>query len=755
VGHNLLLAVRLHGDGQGSTRYHGVWQGVPEWPPAPGRVFQALVAGGARGSTLPEELVLALEWLECLPPPIIATPRARYGQRVSVFVPNNDADALADPRDVSAIRTQKVVHPILLESDAPILYAWSLPTEPTQARAIVNAAEDIYQLGRGVDMAWVVGELVDDEALESRLREHGGTVHRAEGTPGGKTLACPVPGSLASLVRRHQAIKLLVDGAGRSAKLLFTNAPKPHFLSVTYECTQHRVVYELREREDVTRTWPWPLNRVVSLVQALRDGAVGRLREGLSDEHTSIEQMLIGRKADGSNPSPIEYRARIVPLPSIGHEHVDHAVRRILLEVPSGAPLPVADIEWAFSGLEVSNPDTGVVGPFVLMRAEMDAMARRYIGPSRHWRSVTAVALPEGAKRRRIDPARQRQESKNAIERIGEEDQAAVAVQVALRHTGIRATVVTVRVQREPFEAKGARVEAFADGTRFAKERLWHVDFELDRPIEGPLVIGDGRFLGLGVMAPVAEPWSKSPKNNDTSTDRQSLILIPPRNRSGIIGLAVGAGAKDEPVELAVALRRAVMARVQMEIGRAPLGRFFSGHETLGAASHPDQAGHLAFQWDAGRRRLLVIAPHWLDRREPTRDERRAIEILNRALEDFGELRAGSAGRFAVRRHTIDVEDPLLVATRSWLSVSPYTVTRHRKHSSATEVLVEDAIIECNRRGLPTPKVTVLDARGVPGRGLEGHIRLDFIVALAGPILLGRTRHLGGGLFAPAPGDGS
>ena len=32
----------------------------PEWPPAPGRLFQALVAGVARGRTLPDEKRAAL-----------------------------------------------------------------------------------------------------------------------------------------------------------------------------------------------------------------------------------------------------------------------------------------------------------------------------------------------------------------------------------------------------------------------------------------------------------------------------------------------------------------------------------------------------------------------------------------------------------------------------------------------------------------------------------------------------------------------
>ncbi|GAB4122352.1 MAG: hypothetical protein Kow001_20390 [Acidobacteriota bacterium] len=67
----------------------------------------------------------------------------------------------------------------------------------------------------------------------------------------------------------------------------------------------------------------------------------------------------------------------------------------------------------------------------------------------------------------------------------------------------------TVRVQREPFEHNGARVEPFAEGTRFDKHRLWHVEIEFREPVIGPLVLGDGRFLGLGLMAPVGSPPSR------------------------------------------------------------------------------------------------------------------------------------------------------------------------------------------------------------------------------------------------------
>lgn len=64
---------------------------------------------------------------------------------------------------------------------------------------------------------------------------------------------------------------------------------------------------------------------------------------------------------------------------------------------------------------------------------------------------------------------------KKGSERADLERGVVVTVSQALRHARIDAPVDTIRVQREPFAANGARAEAFAQGTRFAKERLWHV----------------------------------------------------------------------------------------------------------------------------------------------------------------------------------------------------------------------------------------------------------------------------------------
>lgn len=741
MGRHLLLTVRFHGDASGTARYHGMTRGESEWPPAPGRLFQALVAAAARGSELPEDAAEALAWLETLPAPMVGAPRAKLGTAAALFVPNNDADAVPDPRDVSGIRTKKIVRPCLFSAAEPLLYAWELPSDSEVAAVVVEVANDLYQLGRGVDVAWASGEVLDSEVLEQRLQSYGGVLHRPNpGTQGDPMLPCPTRGSLASLLRRHRTPKLQIEGVGKKARVLFTNPPKALFESVSFEPSVRRVVYSLQDR-DAAKPWAWRLHRVTKLVEKIRDTAAARLRDGLGGSDDVIERCLIGRKADGRHAGPTVERIRIVPLPSIGSHHADRAVRRVLVEIPSRAPLRSAEVEWAFSGLEWMDPETGELSPLVLTRADGDDMLDRYVEPSRRWRSVTAVALPERARRRRIEPTRRREEAKPGAERSEEERQAVLAVHQALRHEGVRATAVKVRVQREPFDPRGARAELFAEDTRFAKEQLWHVELELDRQVSGPMVLGDGRFLGLGVMVPVAEAARAA------STVGPGVELDV---SASLFAFEANGVEHESPEKLARALRRAVMARAQAKISdRAQLDRFFSGHEKDGskAKAATEHSNHLAFQWEPVSRRLLVIPPHALDRRPPTFNERKHVETLCAALEGLVELRAGRAGRLHLVPTGVEADDELVKPSRRWISVSPYTVTRHTKHLSAHEAIERDVVAECLRRGFPKPRVTIVEARGVSGRGLEARIQLEFSVAVQGPVVLGRTRHLGGGLL--------
>ena len=722
----VLITVRLH-DG----RYHGMGDG----PPSPARLFQALVAGAGLSGPLEEGESKALKWLQELDAPVIASPVMVDGQSFKNYLPNNDLDAMGgDARRIGKIRTWKAVRPRVFDVGIPLLYAWAFHAaedSERQAQAVCALAERLYQFGRGVDMAWAWGEVLDGEELEARLSNYPGLVYRPSGDGRSRTLACPQPGSLVSLEERYAAgrRRFQTERQGQAAKQLFSQPPKPRFVQVAYESPPSRRVYEIREGTREASFGVWPLARASALVVWLRDGAARQLRKALPDNIPEIERVLVGRKADGADDGLTSSRVKIVPLPSIGHHHADRGIRRILVEVPPSCTLRADDVHWAFSGLELVDPETGEVPNLILTPSRDESMLAHYGAGdsvlSRVWRTVTPAALPDPA--RRIEPTRMVAEAKDGAERAAEQVRAAAAVTQALRHVEVRAQVEAIRVQREPFEAKGERVETFAPGTRFAKERLWHVEITFNAPIAGPLVIGDGRFLGLGVMAPA-------------------------QLSHGVHAFVVedGLTAAAEPTEIAQALRRAVMARVQAVVGsRATLPAFFTGHERDGSAARTERRPHLTFVFDPGPARLLVVAPHVVDRRAPTPEEVQDLRKLDAALTEFRELRAGSAGRLMLRAIFIDADrDPLFAASRTWESVTLYQVTRHTKHVGAAEALSADLRAECRRRGLPEPRVTPREPHGVPGGGLVGGARLTFEVAVEGPVVLGRSRHLGGGLFS-------
>src|SRR5581483_8717579 len=105
----LVIYVRLH-DG----RYHG----RGDWPPSPARLFQALVAGAGLSGRL-SEAKQALKWLEKLPAPVIAAPRAWQPRRgVLFYMPNNDSDRIeGDPLEMAKIRTAtKVFRPYFFDT---------------------------------------------------------------------------------------------------------------------------------------------------------------------------------------------------------------------------------------------------------------------------------------------------------------------------------------------------------------------------------------------------------------------------------------------------------------------------------------------------------------------------------------------------------------------------------------------------------------------------------------------------------------
>ncbi len=719
MSHSLLISVQLH-----EGWYHG-----SDPSPSPARLYQALIAGQGLKGPLTDNARKSLAFLEGLEPPVLATPSLVTGQPVVTYVPNNDLDSKqGDHRRIGEIRTQKRIHPRLFNAEVPFLFVWSLSEEQAKSREaqdIVSMANDLYQLGRTVDAAWAWAEIVAEDEASERIQQHQGPVHQPGEGPG--SVECPTVGSLDTVLRRHNDMSLRYGLTADRKGQTFRRRAKSKWRRVNYSHRESFVSFDLTDiAED--RHYCWPMAEAARLVEAVRDAAVTKLTEALPARETDIQQTLIGRKPDGSNRGRSADRVRIIPLPSVGHEHADRQIRRITMAIPSSCPLQADDVTWAFSGLEVEAEERRLS----LIRSSQNPQAKFYkiaSGNSASWQSVTAIAL-NSATRRRIEPdkaKRKDEDLKSARERTEELSAARGAVRNALRHAGITTEVVDIRLQREPFDAKGLRAEEFAEGTRFSKHGMWHAQIDFAESVPGPIVIGDGRFLGLGVMNAV----------NDATASRAIHAFT-------LAGIADDADA----LRICGAFRRAVMSRVRdvLPVDK-PLPSFFSGHRSDGAPSDSAAAPHLYFACDLKTQRMFVIPPSIADR-SLNADSAHHLKTLALALRRLSIIQAGRDGVLNAQLVSVQPNaDRLFKPAKRWRSITPYTINRHGRRKSASELIVMDVHEECRRRKLPRPSVKVESFTATSAAGLQALVELEFEHPIAGPILIGRTRHKGGGLF--------
>jgi CRISPR-associated protein Csb2 len=625
-----------------------------------------------------ERLVEALEWLERLEPPTIGVPAHTNGQSVTVYMPNNDLDAKGgDPDKVASIRAAKVVQPRLLDG-IELIYVWPCDDPPEGLGSLVD---NLYQFGRGIDPAWATWEVVDAEP-DDVLQDWTGTVFSP--SPGGNTrsLMVPTAGTLESLIARHEAQgdRLTVVRDGRNVRQTFQQPPRPLATPCDYGSGPVRRVYELRRGRDLGAV---PLRNAHLFAIEVRDEAFRRLAAALPD--APCRGVLVGGKQTTVRQRD---RVRIVPLPSIGHAEADPSIRRVLVEIPRQAPTDVRDLRWTFDGLDT---------PYGLLVDTGDrGMLNHYAQRAREWTSITPLALS-------LDEA--------DADRTAREGAARKAVRQALRHAGIRARVASIEVQQEPWSRKGQKADRFAPG-RFGATALWHVRITFTTPQPGPMLLGNGRYLGLGLLRPV----------------HRQVRWYAWRIQRGL-------SADANPLGVARALRRAVMARYQNAIV-GPLPEWVSGHGSDGSRATGHR--HIYVVPDLPRGRLLLHVPQRL-----YGEERRRFEAAVLPLDD---LRAGRDGRLTLAPTTFDPEhDPLTNPASHWSTVSPYTVEHHRRLGSAREAVRADVLASLATHGHPAParvEVTI-----VPGRRLAAKIDLTFDHPVAGPMLLGRTAHKGGGVF--------
>ena len=715
---SLLISIWFH-----EGRYHGQQDGFEEgmgWPPSPGRLFQALLAGAAIGAEFEPRDIQAFKWMENLHAPVIAAPWARRGRAVKLFVPNNDLDTQGgDPAKTSKIRVAKLWRPCFFDPEVPLHYLWKFDHGTDEASQMCKFAEKLFQLGRTFDIAWAEGKILDEDQSRQIFEQYRGTLR----TPCGAG-ATPIPhsGTLDSLIlrynRKRERLQTVIEG--RKTRQLFSQPPKASFRLVGYDTLARRLHFELRTESGSFA--PRPLAHAAPLVEGIKKSASERLGNALPEQSALFERLIVGK---GAGPSDIPIRIRLFPVPSIGTTHTDRSIRRVMVEVPSDCPIRLDDIRWAFSGIEPFVPSTGEVWSGSLVSAEDSRMADRFMRPSRVLQSITPVALPD-ALCRRSHPS----ETKVGEARLEEHERNSHALMQALRHAGIRQVPTDIRIQKEPFHTRGVSAAEFARDSRFSKHSLWHVKIRFAEPVRGPIVIGDGRFTGLGLFEPVLERAQSAFVFN--------IEISRPLDQSARL-------------ELLRHLRRALMSISRDMSGQ--VRQVFSGHGINGGAARSGTHQHVFLSSDdigsPHTIRLIVAAPWACDRSAKTSDSARR-QFAN-IVSQLNDLRAGSIGRFSnLQAVALEEQDPTIGPSRLWAGRTPYLCTRNLKRKDDPLTTVQaDFTTECNRRGLPKPKsIEVSNMTAGPRGGRPAaHLKIQFSTAVRGPLMLGRDSHLGGGLF--------
>ncbi|RJQ72317.1 MAG: type I-U CRISPR-associated protein Cas5/Cas6 [Desulfobacteraceae bacterium] len=509
-----------------NDEFHGRGDhGQPEWPPSPLRLFQALVATNARLDSQTDD---ALLWFEQqLPPIIIAPKRADIQPRgYKTYVPDNVGDLVAkswskgNDNDIGKYHSEKFIRPTLLAGDngLPVAhYLWPItePQRDSPATALIPAVRATSQFGWGIDLVVADASVISETEAAAIIGERWLPTDKA----GGASLRVPVPGTLTDLKGRYAAF---LDRISLARNAVFKPVPPlTQFGIATYRRESEMsllpyTVFALRKPDDSGFAAFSPTRRALHLSGMLRHAAKQKdFAKPLGWDNQKINEFVLGHGEEkGDKHAPVDGpRLVFIPLPSIewrGSEkgRTVGAIRRVLVTVKGEvAGDEFARIVRSLEGRELIDEKTGQPTAFLRRQSDGDGAIEGYFAESSAWATITPVILPgyddPGKLRQCLDADTITPEKKKSVVR-NLEKRISHLLRKALRQDGYPEELI-----------KHARLEwrcaGFITGTDMATNyavpnqhrrfRRLHVRVVFDRPISGPLCIGGGRFIGLGLFA--------------------------------------------------------------------------------------------------------------------------------------------------------------------------------------------------------------------------------------------------------------
>lgn len=459
---------------------------VPDWPPQPDRVFSALVSSwAARGQDKQE--ADALEWLEKQPLPRVAAPEAEPRTSATSFVPPND------PRSDRAKNARDVFPP--LRSRQARRFPASRPTEPiiriTWRDAAPEAATFAALQSLAHDTAYVghSTSLTRCRFLVMEAPEPG-----TEATPQRRIY----PGRFAELQREFLAGRRPQREPSLAAPRMCPSA-RANLFGSRWLLLEHwsRDMPDLRACAIVAKT--------------IRDALLSGFRRiGLE---AAIPEAVSGHTPDGK-PTRAPHLA-IIPLPHVGFPYADGHVLGFALIPPQGSGLltdpdfikalrKVAPLDGERRVLAIRPKEgTSRLGSFAVdfsltQEPPVDKRSLHpslYLGPALTYATVTPIALDRHLKQ----------------EGVAREDEIRDQIAVACRNIGLPAPVTVVADKHSALEGAPSAYPSgkSPDWMRWrlpgslATRQLTHAVVRFAEPVHGPVILGAGRFFGIGLCRPI------------------------------------------------------------------------------------------------------------------------------------------------------------------------------------------------------------------------------------------------------------
>lgn len=465
---------------------------VPDWPPQPDRVFSALVATWAMHGEETEERA-ALEWLEQQPPPRLLASAAEPRTAPTVYVPPNDPRSDRQKNAIGVLPASRNRQPRRFPAawpyDPVVRFVWAgEKPESNIFSALQQLARDIVYVGHSASLTRCRFLIEPDTMTGNEAKQPARNGYR---------------GRLEELRREFDA--------GRRPRPGARVAPPPVVSPQRTSVFADGAKWLILEHIDGVM----PDIRACALVaKALRDTLLSGYRQiGLEDK---IPPAVSGHESDRT-PARNPHLA-ILPMPHVGSPYADgHAMGYSI--IPPRDQNLLADEDFR-NALRILAPMDEKRGRRILtLTAKVKTSAdrlfsvdlsptfeppagkvsldpARYVGPARDFATVTPIVLDRHLKEK--GAARDEEivgQIAAACRHIGLPEPEAV---VADKHSAIEGVPSANPSRRSPPWMRWRLPPSLAS------RQLTHAVIRFAAPVDGPVILGAGRFVGLGFCRPLA-----------------------------------------------------------------------------------------------------------------------------------------------------------------------------------------------------------------------------------------------------------